>query len=94
MAASARLARDLGITIYTVALGTDADEAMLKAVAGSSSRFFRAVPASGRSAFFLPMADFYRNGQAPESPSILVTRLLPQNLLHRFSFGELIDQLV
>jgi Mg-chelatase subunit ChlD len=40
---SADLARRMGITLYAIGLGADADEAMLRAVAGHPSRHFRAA---------------------------------------------------
>jgi Mg-chelatase subunit ChlD len=42
-AISAAFARRMGITVYAIALGSDADEATLRTVAGSPSRFFRAA---------------------------------------------------
>lgn len=39
---AAAFARTLGITIFTIALGTDADRAILAAVAGDRSRAFYA----------------------------------------------------
>lgn len=40
--ASANFARRMGVTVFAIALGDDADEATLRAIAGSPGRFFRA----------------------------------------------------